>query len=208
MDDSLLPPHPSEDEILEVLELWDMPKDAYPAPGECDCNYKLRMYCKESEVHHDIAIWVCLRRQCFITRLEYSTHSPDQPREMNYFSFWASPEFEVGPVQNHIHHGTDATERGYNHTSASVAFGEARILAGWCSTGFVVDWASQFKEHSTHGQIFHPILTDHIFLMWPDMAVSHFGVTDPHGPAACDEPEDVGEYSGDDAEEDPHLGLQ
>jgi hypothetical protein len=195
-DDSFLSARPSEDEILEALELWEMPKDAYPPPGNSDCKYKLycklMLYCKDSEVPHEHPISVCLRRQCFVSRIVYWTRQIPYPMEMDYFSFWSSPTFGIGPVQNPWTYG-ECPERGYNHNSASLAFGEARILAGWCSKGFVVDWACQFKEHSQHSQKFTPIVIDHILWRWPDIDVSHFGVTDQHWPVPSDEPEDVGE---------------
>ena len=65
------------------------------------------------------------------------------------------------------------------------------------------------------GHNFPPVLTDYIIWRCPDIAGCHFGVTDPHGPAPCDEPdEDPTEDAGEDPEADPQhqqqqrVGLQ
>ena len=181
MYESLLPPREflEEEEILEALEQWGRQKDERPGhhdlpPG----SYWLRMYDKDSHPHPN-SIQVILKAKCFVTRLfvyDVQDRSPEQVH-MTYFSFCDSPDFPNGPVEwlqggGHGPLGSGGrVVRGYNHKKASVAYGEARIMAGWfADPWFAVNvWARQFK-HSQHGQEFPPAFIHFISSKWPDMA--------------------------------------
>ena len=67
--DPVLPDNATPAQIKEALELWSMPRDAYPKDGEYDVNYKLKKKgCKKR-------IYVHLRRQAFVTQPEHKQHS-------------------------------------------------------------------------------------------------------------------------------------
>ena len=42
--------------------------------------------------------------------------------------------------------GINVQDSGYNHSSALLAFGEARMLAGWTDEVFALEWHQQFKD--------------------------------------------------------------
>ena len=101
--DPLLPHNPTAEQLLEALQLWGVPEDAYPPPGSCEVNYKLELWEGKS-------MQVFLRRQCFVTK--------PKTKKTLYFSFFASPEFAIGPVENPIPPGQNVPNRVYSHCSA------------------------------------------------------------------------------------------
>ena len=114
-------PLDNEEQILEALQLWGMPGEAWPRYPSCQ--YKLK---KKS--HPDIHVY--LRRQMFTTTHAHEKHT--------YFSFWMSDEFELGPVANPYGMGTNVKSKGYNHCTATLAFGEIKLLAGWADEPFLL----------------------------------------------------------------------
>ena len=117
----VLPPDATKEQILEALQLWDVPIEAYPHAKRWDVNYIVNSPPDLPKIH------VHLLRQCFVTKPKTQRHS--------YFSFFATGEFPIGPVDNPIPPGQNVPHRGYNHSNAKVAFGEAQILAGWKKRG-------------------------------------------------------------------------
>ena len=72
--EQVLPPDPTAVEIQAVLELWAVPRDAYPKAGKVDVNYSLK------KKGHKQCIHVHLRTQAFVTTPKHRQHS--------YFSFF------------------------------------------------------------------------------------------------------------------------
>ena len=163
-----------EEDILEALEQWGRQKDERPGYHDLSRGcYWLRVYDKDSHLHPN-SIQVNLKMKCFVTSCVYDVQgrSPEQVH-MTYFSFWDSPDLPSGPVKHPSSSGglfMGGGVSGYNHKKAIVAYGEARIMAGWfADPWFVVEWARQFK-HSQHGQKFPPAFIHFISSKWPDMA--------------------------------------
>ena len=130
-----------------------MPAQAYPEDITEAPNYKLTTPNCSTSIH--VHLW----RQAFVTCPTHEKHS--------YFSFWASPEYELGPVLNPMHmRCRNVFHKGYNHCSATLAFGEAQMLAGWVDEPFALEWNNQFKLTSPVQQ-FPPVLSDWIKLTWP-----------------------------------------
>ena len=153
----LLPQNPTQEEILEALQLWCMPEKAYPHDDKLDVNYTLKSK-GLPKIH------VHLRRQAFVTQPKTQKHS--------YFSFWATEEFPIGPVDNPMPPGQCVPHRGYNHTSATLAFGEAKLLAGWEQDVFAVEWTLGFADGKQRDQAFPPTLANFIWVNWPSLSVS------------------------------------
>ena len=141
--DPLLPHNPTAEQLLEALQLWGVPEDAYPPPGSCEVNYKLELWEGKS-------MQVFLRRQCFVIKL-WTTKT-------SYFSFFASLEFAIGRMENPIPPGQNVPNRGYNHCNAVLSFGEAQMLAGWTTQGVAMHSANHFKLHKQPDQRYPPVL--------------------------------------------------
>ena len=155
--EQVLPPDPTAVEIQALLELWAVPRDAYPKAGKVDVNYSLK------KKGHKQCIHVLLRRQAFVTTPKHRQHS--------YFSFFQCDEYELGPVQD-VHNGIgkNVMHEGYNHCTATLAWGEAQMLAGWVDEAFAVDWHNHF--HSTREcekQPIPPMLEEFILIHWPSV---------------------------------------
>lgn len=155
--EEVLPPDPTAADIQAVLELWDVPRDAYPKAGQVDVNYILEKKGHKQRIH------VFLRRQAFVTTPKHRQHS--------YFSFFQCDEYELGPVPD-VHNGIGkkVMHEGYNHCTATLAWGEAMLLAGWVDEAFAVDWHNHF--HSTREcekQPIPPMLEEFILIQWPSM---------------------------------------
>ena len=73
--------------------------------------------------------------------------------------------------KNPIPPGQNVPTRGCNNCNAVLAFGEAKMLAGWTTKGFAVHWANHFKLHKPLGQQYPPVLSKLIFCCWPDVAI-------------------------------------
>jgi hypothetical protein len=144
---SLLPDGANEEQIIEALQLWGMPAEAWP--HHPSCNYTLK-----KKGHPDIHVY--LGRQVFATQPPHEKHT--------YFSFWMSAEFEVGPVTNPVPIGTRVMHKGYNHCNATLAFGEIQLLAGWADEPFLLQWHSQFNLHRLPDQQFPPVLHEWVLL--------------------------------------------
>ena len=155
--EEVLPPDPTAGDIQAVLELWAVPRDAYPKAGTVDVNYSLKKEGHKQRIH------VHLRRQAFVTTPKHRQHS--------YFSFFQCDEYELGPVQDvHKGIGKNVMHEGYNHCTATLAWGEAQMLAGWVDEAFAVDWHNHF--HSTREcekQPIPPMLEEFILIHWPSM---------------------------------------
>ena len=115
---SLIPEDATEEHVIEALELWGMPAEAWPdiKKERHLCSYTLKNG-DHPEIH------VHLIRQVFTTKPAHEKHT--------YFSFWMSAGFEIGPVANPYGIGTCVKSNGYNHCNATLAFGEIQLLAGW-----------------------------------------------------------------------------
>ena len=143
----MIPLH-NEKEIFEALQLWGMPEEAWP--DRLRCNYTLK-----KKDHPDVHVH--LRRQVFATTPAHEKHT--------YYSFWMSDEFEVGPVANPYGIGTNVKSKGYNHCTATLAFGEIKLLAGWADEPFLLQWHSQFNLHRLPDQQFPPVLHEWVLLL-------------------------------------------
>lgn len=167
--EGLLPHDATPEDILEALHLWAVPEEAHPPVGcSSQVNYQLK--------YHRGSIQVFLLRQCFVTKPKPCWPSNADFQAMSgmppsYFSFWGSLEFEIGPVDNPIPPGQNVPHKGYNHSSACMAWGEAKILAGVASKAFMVHWSNHFKMQALPGQQFPPILAAFIWSCWPDVAM-------------------------------------
>ena len=172
---SILPDSPSTSDIMEALELWKFPQEAYPQSKKrfVECTWYV-----EREAGRFIAVH--LRRQVFVSRPSPFWPSKDDYQlgdgfGKSYFSFWASWQFEIGPVVRPMPPGTyDAGHRGYNHVSAELAWGEAKILAGRASKDFVLQWSANFKLEmaKSFGRTcpYPPVLKQFVWHIWPDIA--------------------------------------
>ena len=127
--EGLLPHDATPEDILEALHLWAVPEEAHPPVGcSSQVNYQLK--------YHRGSIQVFLLRQCFVTKPKPCWPSNADPQAMSgmppsYYSFGVSFEFEIGPVDNPIPPGQNVPgHKGYNHSSACMAWGEAKIF-GW-----------------------------------------------------------------------------
>ena len=154
--EGLLPHDATPEDILEALHLWAVPEEAHPPVGcSSQVNYQLK--------YHRGSIQVFLLRQCFVTKPKPCWPSNADFQAMSgmppsYFSFWVSLEFEIGPVDNPIPPGQNVPHKGYNHSSACMAWGEAKILAGVASKAFMVHWSNHFKMQALPGKQSPPFL--------------------------------------------------
>ena len=146
---SLIPEGATADQVMEALELWGMPAEAWPKFPE------LVSYTLHKKGHPDIFVY--LNRQVFCTTPQHENHT--------YFSFWMSPEYEVGIVSNpYVIGGSCIQSKGYNHCNAALAFGEIQLLAGWADEPFLLQWIPQFNLHKNPSQQFPPVLHEWIML--------------------------------------------
>ena len=157
--EQVLSPDPTAVEIQAFLELWAVPRDAYPKAGKVDVNYSLK------KKGHKQCIYVHLRTQAFVTTPKHRQHS--------YFSFFQCDEYELGPVPD-VCNGIckKVMHEGYNHCTATLAWGEALLLAGWVDEPFAVDWHNHF--HSTRECEKHPIppmLEEFMLIHWPSFSI-------------------------------------
>ena len=178
---SLLPENPDNADIYEALELWKVPEEACPPTDKfkgplagCPLNYTLETPWKGRRIH------VHLRRQVFVSRPSPIWPGNDlfQPHPAfgkSYFSFFGSYEYEIGPVVNCMGIASrcdlcDSGHRGYNHVSAVLAWGEAKIMSGKAPKQFVLQWSNQFKlDMVSSSQPYPPILAEFISHCWPDI---------------------------------------
>ena len=154
--EEVLPHDPTAGQIQAVLELWAVPRDAYPKAGKVDVNYSLK------KKGHKQCIHVLLRRQAFVTTPKHKQHS--------YFSFFQSEEYELGPVQDAVGIGKKVMHEGYNHSTATLAWGEAQMLAGWVDEPFAVDWHNHFHSTRECEKLpIPPMLEEFILIHWPSV---------------------------------------
>jgi hypothetical protein len=150
-----MPEGATEEQVIEALELWGMPIEAWPKTGKKKSVDKLVSYTLHKKGHPDIFVY--LRRQMFTTKPQHEKHT--------YFSFWMSNEFEVGPVANPYGiYCSNPQSKGYNHCNAALAFGEIQLLAGWADEPFLLEWNTQFNLHANPDQQFPPVLREWILL--------------------------------------------
>ena len=104
------------------LELWDVPKEAWPEEGSwADNCWAL------NRAGHNCRIQVLLIRKAFMV-----TSPPGMLS--SFLVFWESDEYPIGPVQNAVPlemRLSPLCHKGYNHSSAIDAWAHAKILAGW-----------------------------------------------------------------------------
>ena len=115
---SVIPDGATEEQVIEALELWCIPVEAWPKTGKNKSVEELVSYTLHRKVHPDICVY--LRKRMFTTYPQHEKHL--------YFSFWMSNEFEVGIVANP--YGIDCSciqHKGYNHCNAALAFGEIQL---------------------------------------------------------------------------------
>ena len=152
---SLIPEGATEEQVIEALELWGMPVEAWPKTGKKKSVENLVSYTLHKKGHPDIFVY--LNRQVFCTTPQHENHT--------YFSFWMSPEYEVGIVSNPYAIGASCIQsKGYNHCNAALAFGEIQLLAGWADEPFLLQWIPQFNLHKNPSQQFPPVLHEWIML--------------------------------------------
>ena len=175
----VLSSNPDPEEVMEALLMWEVPAEAYPSGIHQTpdlCNYALVQERTRGKHQKRGKINVHLRRQVFVTKPTpfWPTNQCYQPNESfgrMYFSFFASPEFELGPVDNPVPPGSNFSGlKGYNHTSALMAYGEAKILSGMATKEFVVKWSTQFHQLKQVHQTFPPMLEEYIWHCMPDVA--------------------------------------
>ena len=140
--DCLVTPRSTASEILQALEIWDFPKDAYPKNHlKIGVNFML-----QKKGHPNIQ--ALLLRQAFLVKGPGMEHS--------FFCFWHSNDFPLGDVDTPVtvpalspvivpgH--TKALPiknnpwKGFNHYSATLAFAHAKLLAGWESEAMELPW--------------------------------------------------------------------
>ena len=127
---SLLPAKPSNDDIMQALQLFKFPQEAYPKPKKhLDVTWRVDTPKEDLRKLPYKHIAVFLKKQVFV-----SVPSPFWPSTLpgvcdpafgkSYFSFFTSYEHEIGPVVKPMPPGTrDIGHRGYNHVSAEFAWG-------------------------------------------------------------------------------------
>ena len=96
------------------------------------------------------------------------THPVTQ--DHSFFSFFNTQEYPIGPVDNPLSIGTNVQHKGYNHSSATLALGEAKLLAGWEHDVFALEWTKQFQSTQQPNQPFPPILSHYILVSWPSLS--------------------------------------
>ena len=166
----LLSPDSTPKEIEEALKMWGMPEEAYPADGNFVLSYKLTSSPSLPAIH------VHLLRQAFVVPPHHPKGSVFQEITENhsFFSFFNTAEYPIGPVNNPLSGviGTNVKHKGYNHSSATLALGEAKLLAGWEHDVFALDWTKQFHSTQEPDQPFPPILSRFILVTWPSLSLS------------------------------------
>lgn len=180
--DSLLPDAPSTDQIIEALELWKFPQEAYTKSKKQGVACSWNVCCGNSQI-----IEVHLMRQVFVSKPSpfwpiKDVYQFDPAFGKSYFSFFTSWQYEIGPVVNPIPPGKrDTGHRGYNHVSAELAWGEAKILSGMASKDFVLQWSANFKLEMVNSVgrscPYPPVLKQFVWHCWPDIAIKfgHLG---------------------------------
>ena len=177
---SLLPANSSNDDIYEFLELFKVPKEAYPEVSkQLDLCWKVETFKRIIHVHLGRQVFVSTPNPMHcMSSLGIQPDAADPAFGKSYFSFFASYEYEIGPVVYCIPPGTrDTGHRGYNHVSAELAWGEAKILPGMASKEFVLHWSSNFKLEMVNSgrdinpcQGYPPVLRTFVWQCWPDIA--------------------------------------
>ena len=183
---SLLPAKPSNDDIMQALQLFKFPQEAYPKPKKhLDVTWRVDTPKEDLRKLPYKYIDVLLRKQVFVSvpspyMPSTDIFQPDPAFGKSYFSFFTSYEHEIGPVVKPMPPGTrDIGHRGYNHVSAELAWGEAKILAGMAGKEFVLQWSHNFKlemvnsGHDINGlQLYPPVLKQFVWHCWPDIAMA------------------------------------
>ena len=100
--DSLLPDNPSNEDIYEALQLFKVPKEAYPNFLTKQLGVSWEVETQKQDLMglpYKLCIHVFLRRHVFVSRP--SQIWPKHPAfGKSYFSFFASYENEICPVVN------------------------------------------------------------------------------------------------------------
>ena len=180
---SMIPHDANEEQIIEAMELWGMPAEAWP---QMDKKKKgsLCFYILKKKDHPDIHVY--LGRQMFTTKPPHEKHT--------YFSFWMSLEFDIGPVANPYGIGNCVKSKGYNHCNATLAFGEIQMLAGWTDEPFLLQWHSQFNLHRNPDQLFPPVLHDWILLQPDLLHIVDLGLAAINKSTSADQLQDVHDH--------------
>ena len=159
--EALIPRDYTPEHMKEAFILWNMPEEAYPDTP--DVNYELTT--TNPDAQEAGVIHVHLWSQAFRTYPKHTKHA--------HWSFWCSPQCEaLGAVPNPLFKGSKVKATGYNHSSAVLAWGEAKMLAGWTDEVFAIDWHQQFRDEQDAIGVAKPILpaqvlNEFIFIEWP-----------------------------------------
>ena len=66
--------------------------------------------------------------------------------------------------------GKNVMHEGYNHCTATLAWGEAQMLAGWVDEAFAVDWHNHFHSTRECEKLpIPPMLEEFILIHWPSV---------------------------------------
>ena len=135
-------------DLVMALQHWQFPSAAYPKHGFIPQDIKkhgqLRFNYSLKKKNHQGVIEVLLLRQAFVV------HNDDFKDE-SFFCFWDSNEFPLGYVDRAVPVGKNSTVKGYNHATASLAWDDAKIKAGWEQDWFnATDEPSNGEVQSCH----------------------------------------------------------
>ena len=135
-----------------------MPHEAFQA--KIDTGYYLK------KAGHP-SINVLLVRQAILVKGPGMKHS--------YFCFWHNDEFPLGEVFQPVTIGTICTWQGFNHTSCTLAFNHAKLIAGWETCSLELPWTPSLKQSSKTDKTLEQPLLD------PDPEAMDAGKYDPSG---------------------------
>ena len=88
---SLIPEGATEEQVIEAVELWGMPVEAWPKTGKKN-EWNLDSYTLHKKGHPDIFVY--LNRQVFTTKPQHEKHT--------YFSFWIDQPSETDELERYL----------------------------------------------------------------------------------------------------------
>ena len=92
-----------------------------------------------------------------------------------YFCFWHNDELPLGEVFQPVTIGTICPWQGFNHTSCTLAFNHAKLIAGWETCSLELPWTPSLKKPSKTDKTLEQPLLD------PDPEAMDAGKYDPSG---------------------------
>ena len=129
-------------DLVMALQHWQFPSAAYPKHGfilqDIPKHGQLRFNYSLKKKNHQGVIEVLLLRQAFVV------HNDDFKDE-SVLGFWDSKQYSLVYVENAVQGFHHCTHKGYNHATASLAWYDAKIKAGWEK-----DWFNAADESSNH----------------------------------------------------------